>query len=226
METLDLVILAAGNGTRAHEPLAKQFLDLNGKPVIIHSLSKFENLPFVGTKYVTTRPEDRDYLNGLLSEHGITNVELVCGGDTRQESVRLALEHVRSNRVITHNAALPFVTRELIENVVHEDYPCVTTVTPLAYNLCRGDQFAVEMVPSAGLKLINTPQSFHTEAFRQCHRRAYEEQLSVKSDCELMLHYGYPVRFVEGSLENFKITTPLDVVLARALAEGRLKTED
>ena len=141
------------------------------------------------------------------------------GGDSRQESVRLALEHVRSDRVITHNAALPFVTQELIANVVWEDYPCVTTVTSMVYPVCRGDEFAEQMVRLEGLKLINTPQSFHTEVFRECHRKAYDELVFVNSDCELMLHYGHTVRFVEGDVKNFKITTPLDVILARAIAQ-------
>ena len=220
METLDLVMLAAGKGTRTAEPLAKQFLDLNGKPVIVRALSKFESLPYVGKKYVTVQPADMEYVNELLLAHRITNFELVRGGDTRQESVRLALEHVSSERVITHNAALPFVTQELINNVVREDYPCVTTVTPMLYGLCRGDEFAVEMVQPEGLKLINTPQTFHTQVFRECHRKAYEDQVTFKSDCELMLHYGYPVRFVEGNLKNFKITTSLDVILAKALAQA------
>lgn len=218
METLDLIMLAAGKGTRAAEPLAKQFLELSGKPVIVHGLSKFENLPYVGTKYVTVHRDDMEFVNDLLLRHRITNFELVLGGDTRQESVRLALERVSSHRVITHNAALPFVTPELIANVVREDYPCVTTVTPMAYNLCRGDEFAEEVLQAEGLKLINTPQTFHTQLFRECHRKAHEGQLYVKSDCELMMHYGYPVRFVKGNLNNFKITTPLDVMLAKALA--------
>jgi 2-C-methyl-D-erythritol 4-phosphate cytidylyltransferase len=226
VEVLDLILLAAGRGTRTVEPVAKQFLKIGGKPVLIHAISKFENLPFVGTKFVTVHPDDMDLVKDLLLQHQITNFALVCGGKTRQESVRLALEQVRTNRVITHNSALPFVSAELIRNVVRENFPCVTTVTPVGYSLCRGKEFAEEMVHPENLQVINTPQSFHTQAFRDCHRRAFEENLEVRTDCELMLRNGFQVKFVKGDPENFKITTPLDVVLAKALAAKKMTGED
>lgn len=90
----------------------------------------------------------------MLSRHQITNFTLVHGGETRQESVRLALEHVQTDRVITHNSAIPCVTSELIRKVVSEDYPCVTTVTPVGYSLCRGADFAEEMVHPEKLQVI------------------------------------------------------------------------
>ena len=220
VESLDLIVLAAGKATRLKEPVAKQFADLCGKPVIIHALSAFHDLPYLGTKYIAVHHDTLESADRLLRTHGITDFELVCGGETRQESVRLALQHVRTERVITHNAAVPFVTRELIDNVARENYPCVTTVTPVEHNICRGDDFAQHIVPPDSLKLINTPQSFDTKVFRQCHRQAHEARLVVRSDCELMLHYGYRVKFVPGPRELFKITTPNDMILARALAQS------
>ena len=217
MEILDLILLAAGRGARTAESVPKQFLQLMGKPVIIHALTTFEHLPFVGTKYVTVHPDDASLTHDLLSRHGISNFELVQGGQTRQESMRSALDHVQTRRVITHNAALPFVTEGLVTNVVREDYPCVTTVTPMEYSLCWGRDFATEMVRPDDLQVINTPQSFHTAALRGCHQRAHAEGVTVRTDCELMLRYGYTVRFVEGHPTNFKITTPLDVLLAKSL---------
>lgn len=220
VETLDLIVLAAGKSTRIDEPVAKQFLDLCGKPIIIHALTKFEQLSYVGTKYIAVHRDDADLANHMLRKYEITNFEIVYGGATRQDSVRLSLEHARTKRVITHNAALPFVTQTLIDQVVREDFPCVTTVTPVHQSLCRGGEFAEEIVPPQHLMWINTPQSFQTEAFRECHRRANQDRLVVRTDCELMLHYGYQVKFVPGVPENFKITTRLDLILARALSRS------
>ncbi|MCA9215664.1 MAG: 2-C-methyl-D-erythritol 4-phosphate cytidylyltransferase [Planctomycetales bacterium] len=222
MDTLDLIVLAAGAGTRSGVPVAKQFLDLSGKPVIVRALSEFEKLPYIGTKYVAVHRTDIEFADSLLRKHNITGFELVPGGETRQESVRLALNCVRTKRVITHNAALPFVTSELIENVAREDYPCVTTVTAVQTHLCRGDEFAEQIVPIEHLKLINTPQSFDTELFREAHRRASRDGLIFKTDCELMMHYGHRVKFVPGIAENFKITTHLDVILARSIASSQV----
>ena len=221
MDKQDLILLAAGKGTRTTESVAKPFLELDGKPIIIHAVAPFERLPFIGRKIVAAAAENVSLVESLLRQYGIANFHVICGGGTRQDSVRLALEHVRTPRVITHNAALPFVTEQLIKNVADKKDPCVTTVTPMPYRLCRGGEFATELVDLDDLKLINTPQSFDTNLFRECHRRAFAENRSVKSDCELMMQNRHAVRFVPGDPCNFKITTYLDVLLARSLIQQR-----
>ena len=180
MSKLDLILLAAGNGTRTTHPVAKQFLRLAGIPVMIHALKPFERLAFINRKIVAAPEESIPAVESLLAHHGITNFQVVCGGATRQASVRLALQHVRTDRVITHNAALPLVTEKMIEQVANYHDPCVTTVTPMNYALCRGGSFATELVSTDDLKLINTPQSFDTDIFRECHRQAVAENFTVR----------------------------------------------
>lgn len=221
MSKLDLILLAAGKGTRTTLPVAKQFLKLAGIPVMIHALKPFERLACIDRKIVAAAEESIPEVESLLEHYEITNYQVVCGGPTRQASVRLALQHVRTDRVITHNAALPFVTEKMIESVAKSIDPCVTTATPMNYPLCRGDSFATELVRMDDLKLINTPQSFDAGIFRECHRRALAEQVVVQTDCELMLRYGHAVRFVGGDPCNFKITTEMDVVTAEALMKLR-----
>ena len=219
MSKLDLILLAAGKGTRTTLPVAKQFLNLAGTPVIIHALQPFERLAFVNRKIIAAPEDALVEVADLLERHAITNFHVIAGGSTRQESVRRALEHVGTERVLTHNAALPFVTEEMIKQVVAHDDPCVTTVTPMHYVLCRGADFATEMVNMTDLNIINTPQSFDTALFRQCHQLALSDQISARTDCELMMKYGHAVRFVKGDACNFKITTELDVVTAEALMQ-------
>ncbi|MCA9264551.1 MAG: 2-C-methyl-D-erythritol 4-phosphate cytidylyltransferase [Planctomycetales bacterium] len=221
MEQLDLIVLAAGRGTRTGLTLPKQFLLLRDRPVLVHSASVYASSSHVGEKFITVDAEDVDRVSNLLREYGLDDFQLVLGGATRQESVRNALQRVRTRRVLTHNAAVPFVSLAMIESVVQHDCPCVTTVTPFPYSLCRGDDFARETVDGRGLKLINSPQSFHTAIFLKCHEDAASEGLAFRTDCELLMHYGHEVRFVEGSGENFKITTPMDVMLAQAIAATR-----
>ena len=217
MSKLDLLILAAGRGERLKKDIPKQFLTLCNKPIMIHTLDVFEALPYVGTKIITAAPEYIHQTEDLLSDHNITNFKVIAGGKTRAESVRNGLVHISTERVITHNAVCPFVTETLVQNVVKETYDCVTTVTPLEYNLCKGDDFADHIVERHGLMLINSPQTFKTQCLRDCHERAAQEGYVPGSDCELMLHYGRTVRFVPGSVRNFKITTPLDLLLAEAI---------
>jgi len=156
-------------------------------------------------------------MHQILLEYRLSHFILVKGGEVRAESVRNGLDHVQSERVITHNAAVPFVTKRLVDQVVAENYDCVTTATPLEYNLCEGEAFGERIVPRARLKLISTPQSFRTRVFRECHERARQDGYTPQSDCELMLHYGYTVRFVPGTASNIKITTQLDLMTAEMM---------
>ena len=217
MDTLDVVVLAAGRGTRAKDSVPKQFIVLADKPILIHGLEVLERVAYIGTRYIVHSPDQKDRMEEVLQTYRISNYVLVEGGSSRADSVCNGLRQVRSRRVITHNAVMPFITERLIHQVAAEDYDCVTTVTPLEYNLCLGEEFGKRIVPREDLKLINTPQSFRTEVFRDCHERARQEGYVPASDTELMLHYGRTVRFVPGTERNFKITTPLDLAVAEMI---------
>lgn len=223
MRPIDVIILAAGRGSRSGE--VKQYAELCGTPVIVHALRPFESLSYIGRKYIAVHPDHVELASQLLTRYRVSDFQLVIGGETRQESICRALEQVRTERVLTHNAAQPFITPELVDKVVDEPYPCVTTVTPLQISVCHGSEFAERIVDREKLQIINTPQIFQTEIYRDCHRRALGEGLKVASDCELMLHYGHPVRFVSGPPENFKLTTHLDMLLAQAIAQQMLRDQ-
>ena len=216
-EILDLVLLAGGQGTRMGRGLPKQFLELQGKPMLIHPLKVFELIPQIGQKIIVHEPSQRDRVAALLEQYGISNWVLAIGGDSRQESVRRGLERVLTPRVVVHNAVVALVTRKLIENVIAVDCDCVTTGTELQDNLVRGAEFALEPVDRKELRIINSPQSFRTAVLRECHARALQEGVQTKSDCELMLKYHRQVRLVPGTARNFKITTMLDFALAETL---------
>jgi 2-C-methyl-D-erythritol 4-phosphate cytidylyltransferase len=216
-DLLDLVMPAAGAGTRIGGVLPKHLLDLAGKPVFIHPLLVYERIPAIGRKVIVCQPDSAAVTAEALKRHGITNWELTDGGATRQESVRRGLDRVATDRVVIHNAAVALVTCDLIQNVIgiHED--CVTTATPLELNVVRGAEYAEAPVDRRELKVINTPQSARTAVIRECHARAVREGLSFSSESEMMLHFGRKVRLVPGSPQSFKITTPLDLVIAEAL---------
>ncbi|MHC4517212.1 MAG: IspD/TarI family cytidylyltransferase [Planctomycetota bacterium] len=224
MDKLDLIVLAAGRGTRAKDSVPKQFIVLAGKPILIHGLEVYERLDCIKTKYVVCGHDQKDRMDAVLREYHIANYVLVEGGESRAASVYNGLSQVQRDRVITHNAVMPFVEEHLIRQVAAEDHDCVTTVTPLEYNLCEVDEFGERIVPRQRLRLINTPQSFRTEVFRDCHERARREGYVPASDTELMLHYGRTVRFVPGTERNFKITTPLDLAVAEMILLSRDST--
>jgi 2-C-methyl-D-erythritol 4-phosphate cytidylyltransferase len=216
-DTIDLVFLCAGRGTRVGLDLPKQFVDLHGQPLMTYALLAYEKLPFVGKKIIVHDPCDRDRVERILQQHGISRTLLVAGGATRQESVRAGLDQVETVRILTHNAAVPFVTGEMVERVLAEKADCVTTVTEVQDNLVRFEKNTLLPVSRHGLQIINSPQSFHAARFRDAHQRGKAEGKQFNSDAELMLHYGYSLSLVPGPAWSFKVTDRVDLALAETI---------
>lgn len=216
-EELDLVYLCAGKGTRVGLEVPKQFVDLKGKPVMCYSLEAFNQMPFVARKIIVHDPCEKDRIAAVLEKYHIANCALVAGGATRQESVRLGLAQARTSRVLTHNAAVAFVTTEMVEKVMAIEADCVSTATELKVNPLQLDRGALRPIDRRTLRIVNSPQVFRTGVFREAHRLAWEKHRAFDSDAELMLHFGHSVELVNGPAWSFKITDRLDLALAEAI---------
>lgn len=226
-EIIDLIVLAAGKGTRMRNRVPKQFLLLGGKPILAHTLEVFERIPYIGQKIITCDPEHRSRMAELLTSHGISGALLVEGGATRQESVWKAVRAAKTDRVLTHNAVLPFVTPHLVNRITQENYDCVTTVTLVHESICSGEDFAEEILDRSRLRYINSPQCFDRMVLLACHEKARLEGYKAVSDCQLLMHYGHTIRFIQGPETNFKITTPKDLIVAEVILRNpEIRLED
>jgi len=217
VDPIDLLMPAAGLGTRLGHSLPKQFVLLAGAPIIVHPLRIFAQIPWIGRKIVVHDPSQKSRLEAMMAEHGIDGITWIEGGKTRQESVRRGLAAVQTRRVITHNAAVALVTRALIEQVSAHEVDCVTTATPVQDNMVYGAGRVERLVSRQGMCVINSPQCFVTAVLRRCHERAAADQVAAQSDAELLIHYGHTVQLVPGDFRSFKITTPIDLLMAEAL---------
>jgi 2-C-methyl-D-erythritol 4-phosphate cytidylyltransferase len=223
MEEIDVVVPSAGLGLRMGLSMPKQFALLGGIPLIVHPLRTFQNIEWIGQLIVVHGQGQAAHVTDILNRFSIQNCVLVEGGPTRQESVRLGLSRVRTPRVIIHNAAVALVEQSAIELVASVNGDCITTATRLEVNIVCGDDFAEKALPKERLSVINSPQCFVTSVLKNCHQRATEAQMEFASETELMLHYNHSVRLVRGTPRNFKITTPIDLMVAEAmLAQVRL----
>jgi 2-C-methyl-D-erythritol 4-phosphate cytidylyltransferase len=218
-ESIDLVFLCAGRGTRVGLEDPKQFVPLCGRPVLIHSLEVFERLPIIGKKIIVHDPAEADRLDLILSAHGITDYHLVAGGNTRQESVRRGLAEVTTTRVFTHNAAVPFITPAMLNRVMSTSADCVTTSTSVQDSLVRVVEGQLQPIPRAGLCVINSPQVFRTAIFRDAHESAFRSGTKFNSDAELMLHFHHTLQLVPGPPWSFKITDRVDLALAETILQ-------
>jgi 2-C-methyl-D-erythritol 4-phosphate cytidylyltransferase len=214
---IDLVFLCAGRGTRVGLDLPKQFLDLGGKPVMVHALEVYDCVPFVGRKIIVHDPVDANRITEIIQDAGISNCVLTPGGATRQESVRRGIACAATQRVLTHNAAVPFLNEEMIERALAVDADCVSTATEVKDSLVRVDGGDLLPIPRAGLRIVNSPQAFKTAALHEAHESALAAGKLFTSDTELMLHFGKSVRLVSGPSWSFKITDRVDLALAETI---------
>jgi 2-C-methyl-D-erythritol 4-phosphate cytidylyltransferase len=195
----------------------KQFLELAGRPLIEWS---FEALLRGGiTDIVVVIPETWRAEAAALFD---TRAAVVTGGATRQESVRLGLEHVTAPRVIVHDAARPFAPPETFEAVMVALEGADASIPGLqmqeTVKVVR-DGAVVTTLNREEVWNIQTPQAFWTDRLRDLHVRAQADSVEATDDAQLVEHYGGRVVVVDGHPDAFKVTKPGDLERAGAMAE-------
>lgn len=228
-----VILPAAGLGTRMakSQPDAahnrKQFLVLEGTPILLHTIRKFAQSPSVSEIVVALRGDDLGWFQELLDQEGLAKpVRLVVGGDSRQESVEHALDTLDESTelVAVHDAVRPFVSLEQIEAVIGEAAVCgaaILGVVPVD-TVKRVSRHRIETtIPRERLVLAQTPQVFRFDLLKQAFAQATADSFTGTDESSLVERLeNVDVHVVPGSDRNIKITKPTDLELAKAfLAE-------
>jgi len=229
------LIFAGGTGTRmSSRTRPKQFLELNGKPIIIHTLEYFEESPCVDFICVVCLEGWIKQLETMLRRFGITKVRyIVPGGETGQDSIFRGLDAVYKGEgspddilMLIHDGVRPLINQQIIEDCVE----CArvngnaVTVTNASETIITVDDSSEidEVIDRKRVKLARAPQCFFLNDIYSAHIRARSEGYTGAIDsATLMRHYGQKLFTVEGPVENIKITTPSDYYMARAIMEER-----
>jgi 2-C-methyl-D-erythritol 4-phosphate cytidylyltransferase len=239
------IIPAAGLGTRmgtAHAgqalPRSKQFLELDGIPILIHTLRKFAAAPQIDSIWIAMRKAEIDGFAARLEEAALGKpVHLVEGGEHRQESVGNVLDAIPAESgdlVLIHDAVRPFVSQETIAGVIDQTkrygaaiagVPAVDTIKRVER---RPEGAVVEAtIPREQIVQAQTPQGFRYGLLSPILNEARIEGFQATDEASLLERAGVPVHVVMGSARNFKITTPADLELAEFfLAQERRRTQD
>ncbi len=219
------IIPAAGTGTRMKSPSPKQFLSLEGSPIIIHTLRKFARCKLIQKIIVPLRKADMAQFQSLLETEGLaTIVQTVAGGLHRQDSVYNGFKEIEdeSTVVVIHDAVRPFVDVESLEAVIREAshkgsailaIPCVDTVKQIERNL------VVATLPRDKIVLVQTPQAFRYGLLREAFEKAQTDHFYATDESCLVERLGYEVVVLRGSEQNIKITKPADLPLAELLMQ-------
>lgn len=214
------VIVAAGSSTRMGTP--KQFIPLNGRPLIAHTLAAFEQSALIGEIVVVAQEEHHARLREIAETYGIKKLSaVVCGGSTRQQSVRCGVNACHAEYVAIHDSARPLVTPAIIERVIQGavEYGAATAAVRTKDTVKVADENGVvlETPDRTALWNVQTPQIFEKTLYERAFRHAAQQGLDLTDDCQLIEAIGEPVKLVEGSYTNIKVTTPEDVPFAEEL---------
>ncbi|MGC8834251.1 MAG: 2-C-methyl-D-erythritol 4-phosphate cytidylyltransferase [Armatimonadota bacterium] len=199
-----------------------------GRPMLVHTLLPFQASPKISSIVLVVGRAEVGRVEQLAAEEGFTKVAAVVpGGDTRQESVRLGLDAVPSAAplVAIHDGARPLVTEEIIHRTIDaaaEHGAAVAAVRAVdTVKLADESDFVQCTPPRERAWIIQTPQTFRADLIREAHRRAAEEGFVGTDDASLVERLGHPVKLVEGSRENFKVTYPEDFAAAERVLRER-----
>jgi 2-C-methyl-D-erythritol 4-phosphate cytidylyltransferase len=212
------VVLAAGGGERLGHAIPKAFVELGGRPMLLHAVSNALRSKGIDAVVAVVPPGWEDGALHLLEPLGVRDV--VAGGDTRKASVRAGLAAptvTAANVIVCHDAARPLAPPSLFEAVLEglEGAEGVVPVMPIADTVKRlRDGFVERTEPRDALATAQTPQAFDAAALIASHDRSDREGHEVTDDAAALEAAGYRVRAIEGDVAAFKITTPSD--LARA----------
>jgi 2-C-methyl-D-erythritol 4-phosphate cytidylyltransferase len=232
MSRIAAILPAAGLGTRMGAETPKQFLELDGVPIVILSLRRIASCEMVSEIIVATRGDGVTWMEERIrGEKFKQPVRVVRGGDSRQDSVARALEEVSNDTelVLVHDAVRPFVTREQVARVIEEARQCHAAILGIPAmdtvkevkraSLPEDVALITATVPRERVVLAQTPQVFSTKLLKEAFARAQADGVNASDEAGLVERLGRDVHVVLGSERNIKITKPADMELARFYLE-------
>jgi 2-C-methyl-D-erythritol 4-phosphate cytidylyltransferase len=226
------MIFAGRSGIRMGAGIPKQFLEINGKPVLVHTVQLFQYHDMIDKIYISTLKDYIPYVEALVDEYRLTKVcAVIPGGETSQDSIYNCLTKARSENdgdsvVLLHDGVRPFVTYDTITNNIEgvlANGNAITCTSCFETILLSESGKQVDKVPyRKNTYAAQAPQSFRLDDIISAHDKVralptrYEDMVDA---CTICTTLGIPVNMVEGNRGNIKVTTPEDVYMFRALLQ-------
>lgn len=224
------VIIAGGRGVRMGQDIPKQFILLDGKPVIIYTLEVFEKHPLVDSIVCVCIDGWQDTLKSYAEKNGITKLKsIVKGGATGQESIRNGVESLEGickddDIVIIHDGIRPMVDEEVLSDVIVTCQKYGNAVTSLPYNeqifVTDNGETTTQYIPRETLRRVSTPQAYKFGNLLARYREAFEKEIGIYGSSytnTMMVDLGETLHFAAGSDKNLKLTSPDDLEVFKAM---------
>ena len=224
------IIVASGKGLRMEGTMRKQYLDLSGRPVLSHSIMTFDSCSLVDEIFLVIPREDVEYCqNKIISLLDLKNhINLVHGGDKRQDSVYNGLKAITKNTetVVIHDGVRPFIQPEDLKECIlfSKKYGACILGTPASDTLKRVDESDIieTTLPRKNIWLAQTPQAFKYDLILKAHETARRDGYVGTDDASLVERMGEDVKIIYGGRFNIKITKKEDLAIAKAMFDAGL----
>jgi 2-C-methyl-D-erythritol 4-phosphate cytidylyltransferase len=229
MLKIAVIIPAAGTGQRLGYKTGKPYIKLNNKALLSYCLDVFEKTPAITEIIIVAEKDQLQRAKNLVKRYGLAKVKaIVCGGKTRSESVRNALEALDKNTdyVLIHDAARPFVNRKLIENCIQAviKYKAIICAVPCAATIKSADKNlnVSATLDRNNLWQVQTPQAFSYQLIVRAYEKTKGKNIEFFDDASLVEKIPYKVKIIPGFNNNIKITTKEDLNLAKAIIKAAI----
>lgn len=227
------IIVAGGNGSRMGTDITKQMMKLNGIPVVVRTISIFESCPKIKDIIIVAKKEEMHLYRLFIQKYSFKKIrKIVCGGDTRQESVLNGFKVIddKTDFVAIHDAARCLVTKQNINDVLSdaERYGAASASAPAkdTVKIVDAKGFVTSTPDRNTVYHAQTPQIFKADVYRAAAFYALDKGFTATDDNSLAEFIGIKVKMVDCGYENIKITTPEDIHIAETLLKIRSEKND
>ena len=214
-----IVIVAGGSGSRMGTATPKQFLELFGLPVLMHTLKKFRQSVPEGEIILALPEKERNTWQSLCEKHHFdVPHKIVVGGKSRFHSVKNGLQKINEKSIVTiHDGVRPLVSETVIKNCIQsaEKFGATVPTLPIQDSIRKISNNGNQIADRNQFVLVQTPQCFQSEIILKAYQQKYRS--SFKDDASVVEQLGQKIYLVEGNKENIKITTPEDLKIAEVL---------
>lgn len=227
IDNITAIITAAGKGTRMNSDINKQYIEIAGIPVLARTVSAFQQCDGIDDIIIVVNEEDINFCrHNIVEQYSLTKVKsLVSGGTERQNSVYKGLCAASKDCgiVLIHDGARPFVTCEnitaCIDGAIKYGACGIGVRLKDTVKISDPDGFVAATPDRSTLWSIQTPQVFAYDIIMDAHNKAIENNYIGTDDMVLVEKLGIPVKIIEGSYQNIKITTPEDLIIGESIAD-------
>ena len=217
------IVVAGGKGKRMGTVQSKQYLSLNGKPILYYTIKSFLDCKLVDNIILVVPFHEIDYCEKeILEKNSLKVNKIVAGGDERYDSVYNGLIEAKgSDIVLIHDGVRPFVSKETIENAIKysEEYGAAAPgVMPKdTIKIIDENRFSIDTPNRSHLISVQTPQAFKFDLIYDCHKKIKNENVNITDDTMVAEYFGNKVYIYQGEYTNIKITTPEDLIIGEYL---------